>query len=279
MSYPGYPSAPPQSQYAAPTQQFDRAPEAAAPAGPSKLPFYLGIAVAVLGFAIYLSGFGPVFGGIAGAAVPTFYFVIAPLLAGLLAGVSLLPKQDDKSAVAAVLAVLGFLLLILVVLADGPSIDWGFYPFIAFSVLQAIAAVAKLLLDAGIVTAPAPKPKYEQQAYGYGPPQGYYGQSPQGGHAPQPQPQPQQRPGGYAPQYGGGGYQREPSTGGFPALGQQGAPHNGPQSGPPTPPTGFPAFGQPHAQGSAPTVAQPSASPDAEQPQQQAPQQSAPPPS
>ena len=110
------------------------------------------------------SSFGPVFGGIAGAAVPTFYFVIAPLLAGLLAGVSLLPKQDDKSAVAAVLAVLGFLLLILVVLADGPSIDWGFYPFIVFSVLQAIAAVAKLLLDAGIITAPAPKPKYEQQA-------------------------------------------------------------------------------------------------------------------
>jgi Family of unknown function (DUF5336) len=279
MSYPGYPSAPPQSQYAAPTQQFDRAPEAAAPAGPSKLPLYLGIAVVVFGFAIYLSGFGPVFGGIAGAAVPTFYFVIAPLLAGLLAGVSLLPKQDDKSAVAAVLAVLGFLLLILVVLADGPSIDWGFYPFIVFSVLQAIAAVAKLLLDAGIIAAPAPKPKYEQQAYGYGPPpqQGYYGQSPQGGHAPQ------QRPGGYAPQpqsqYGGGGYQREPSTGGFPALGQQGAPHNGPQSGPPTPPTGFPAFGSPQAQGSAPTVAQPSVPSDAEQPQQQAPQQSAPPPS
>jgi uncharacterized protein DUF5336 len=278
MSYPGYPSAPPQSQYAAPTQQFERAPEAAAPAGPSKLPQYLGIAVVVLGFAVYLSGFGPVFGGIAGAAVPTFYFVIAPLLAGLLAGVSLLPKQEDKSAVAAVLAVLGFLLLILVVLADGPSIDWGFYLFIGFSVLQAIAAVAKLLFDAGIVTAPAPKPKYEQQQqpYGYGPPQGYYGQSPQGA------PAPQQRPGGYAPQYGGGGYQREPSTGGFPALGQQGAPHNGPQSGPPTPPTGFPAFGQPQqAQSSAPTVAsaQPSGSPDAQQPQQQAPQQSAPPPS
>jgi hypothetical protein len=176
------------------------------------------------------------------------------------------------------LAVLGFLLLILVVLADGPSIDWGFYLFIAFSVLQAIAAVAKLLFDAGIVTAPAPKPKYEQPAYGYGPPQGYYGQSPQGGPAPQ-----QQRPGGYAPQYGGGSYQREPSTGGFPALGQQGqgAPHNGPQSGPPTPPTGFPAFGHPQAQSSAPTVAsgQPSVSPDAQQPQQQAPQQSAPPPS
>jgi hypothetical protein len=280
MTYPpGGPGYPP--QYSAPTQQFERAPEPAAPAGPSKLPLYLGIAVAVLGLAVYLSGFAPVFSGIAGAAVPTFYFVIAPLLAGLLAGVSLLPEQDDKSAVAAVLAVLGFLLLILVVLADGPSIDWGFYLFIVFSVLQAIAAVGKLLLDAGIITAPVPKPKQEQQpAYGYGPPQGYYGQPPQGG------PGPQQRPGGYAPQYGGG-YQGGQSgqsgqtSGGFPALGQQGAPQSGPQNGPPTPPTGFPAFGHPQAQSSAPTTAsgQPSVAPDAQQPQQQAPQQSAPPPS
>jgi hypothetical protein len=275
MTYqPGYPSAPPQPQYAAPTQQFDRAPEAAAPAGPSKLPLYLGIAVAVLGFAVYLSAFAPVFGS-GGFGEPTFFLVIAPVLAGLLAGVSLLPKQDDKSAVAAVLAVLGFLLLILVVLGDGPTIDWGFYLFIVFTVLQAIAAVAKLLLDAGIITAPAPKPKYEQPAYGhYGPPAGYYGQQPQGGPGPQ-----QQRPGGYSPQYGG--YQSGPSTGGFPALGQQNAPHNGPQSGPPTPPTGFPAFGHPQAQSSAPTVAsgQPSVSNDAQQAQQQAPQQSAPPPS
>jgi hypothetical protein len=277
MTYPpGGPGYPP--QYSAPTQQFERAPEPAAPAGPSKLPLYLGIAVAVLGLAVYLSGFAPVFGGIGGAAVPTFYFVIAPLLAGLLAGVSLLPNQDDKSAVAAVLAVLGFLLLILVVLADGPSIDWGFYLFIVFSVLQAIAAVGKLLLDAGIITAPVPKPKHEPQpAYGYGPPQGYYGQQPQGG------PGPQQRPGGgYAPQYGGGyqggqSGQSGPSTGGVPALGQQ----SGPQNGPPTPPTGFPAFGHPQAQTSPPTVAsgQPSVAPDAQQPQQQAPQQSAPPPS
>ncbi len=272
MTYqPGYPSAPQPPQYSAPTQQFERAPEAAAPAGPSKLPFYLGIAVAVLGFAVYLSAFGPVFGNGA-LGEPTFLLVIAPVLAGLLAGVSLLPKQDDRSAVSAVLAVLGFLLLILLVLADGPTVDWGFYLFIAFTVLQAIAAVAKLLLDAGVITAPAPKPKYEQPAYGhYGPPAGYYGQPPQGGPGPQ-----QQRPGGYSPPQYGGGYSSGPSTGGFHALGQQHNPQSGPQggaqSGPPTPPTGFPAFG--HPQSSAPTVAagQPGGSSDAQQPQQQAPQ-------
>jgi len=271
---PGYPSAPPQPQYAAPTQQFERVAEPAAPAGPSKLPLYLGAAVALLGLAIYLTSFGPLFGGL--AAFPAFFLVVTPVAAGLLAGVSLLPKQDDRSAVAAVLAVLGFLLLILVVLGDGPTIEWAFYPFIVFSVLQAIFAVGKVLLDAGIISAPTPKPKYEQQPYGqYGPPPNqppYYGQPPHGG------PGPQQ---GYAPQYGGG-FGGGPTTGGFPALGRQ----NGPQSGPPTPPTGFPAFGQPQAQQgsnpSSPGPGQGTQSYEAQQSpqsQQQAPQQSAPPPS
>src|SRR4051812_36968576 len=147
---PGY-SSPPQAQYSAPTQQFDRVAEPA-PAGPSKLPVYLGAAVTVLGFAIYLTSFGPLFGG---ASLPATMLVIAPLLAALLAGASLLPKQDDRSTTAAVLAVLGFLVVVLVVLGDGPSIGWAFYPFIVFSVLQAIAAVGKLLLDAGVITAPA----------------------------------------------------------------------------------------------------------------------------
>ena len=280
---PGYPSQQP-SQYSAPTQAFDRVPEPepaapAAPAGPSKLPVYLGGAVAVLGFAIYLTSFGPLFGG--PTATPGFFLVILPLLAGLLAGVSLLPKQDDKSAVAAVLAVLGFLLIILAVIGDGSSIEWAFYPFIVFSVLQAITAVGKLLLDAGVITAPTPKPKVEPQAYGhYGAPAPYYGQpSYGGGRGPQQQP-------GYPPQYGSG-YGGGPNTGGFPALGRPNAPQNGPHSGPPTPPTGFPVFGQPQGaqQSSQPAGAGPSQSQqpyESQQPHQatkQAPQQSAPPPS
>ena len=273
---PGYPSQQP-AQYSAPTQQFDRVPESApaAPAGPSKLPVYLGAAVAVLGFAIYLTSFGPLFGGL--TATPGIFLIIAPVLAGLLAGVSLLPKQDDRSAIAAVLAVLGFLLVILVVLGDGSSIEWAFYPFIVFSVLQAIAAVGKLLLDAGVISAPTPKPKAEPQSYGhYGAPSPYYGQPPYGGPAPQQQ--------GYAPQYGG--YQSGPTTGGVPALGRPNAPQNGPHSGPPTPPTGFPAFGQPQSsqspQPAASGPSQPQQSFEAQQPPQatqQAPQQSAPPPS
>jgi Family of unknown function (DUF5336) len=252
---PGYPSRPPQAQYSAPTQQFDRAPDA--PSGPSKLPKYLGAAVAVLGFAIYLTSFGPVFGTL--TATPTAFLIITPVLAGLLAGVSLLPNQGDRSAIAAVLAVLGFLLLILVVLDEGSSIEWAFYPYIVFSVLQVIAAVGKLLLDAGLIHAPTPKPKpkQERQPYGqYGAPSSYYGQHSYGGSAPQ---QPS-----YPPQYGRG-YQSGPNTGGFPAVGRPSSPQDELHSGPPTPPTGFPAFGQPQS--------------PPEQSPQQAPQQSATPPS
>ncbi|HYO02904.1 MAG TPA: DUF5336 domain-containing protein [Mycobacterium sp.] len=270
MSYPsgppassGYPSGPPQAQYSAPTQQFGQAPEAA-PAGPSKLPFYLDIGVAALGLAAYLTTFALDSGTTIGP--------IAAILAGLLAGVGLVPKQNSHFGVVAVLAVLGFLLVLSDLINVGVSnVDWPWYLLIVFTLLQALVAVAALLLDAGVITAPVPKPKYEQQnPYGqYGAPGNYYGQ-PQHGGPPHQQGPPQQR-GAYPQQYGG--YPGGPSTGGFSA---QPAQQNPPQpSGPPTPPTGFPAFGQPQgAIGS-----QPPQTFETQQPQQQAAPQSAPPPS
>lgn len=312
---PGY-QQPPQSQFSAPTQQFERVPEpaqsapSAAPspvssgapstapeAAPNKLPVYLSAAVAALGFAIYLTSFGPVFGDFGGASIE---LVVAPVVAALLAGFGLIPKQTDRSAIAAVFAVLGFLLLILVVV-NGAPIDWAFYPFIVFSVLQSIAAVAVVLLDAGVITAPAPKPKYEQpQGYGggYGAPGGYYGQPQLGA--------PQQQP-GYPPQQYGGYQGGAPNTGGFPVVGRPNAPQGGQypgaygapaggqasttawptgaaqgghQNGPPTPPTGFPAFGQPQAapESAAAGAGGQSDNSDAQQ-TQAVPQQSAPPPS
>ena len=262
---PGYQPAQPTTQFAAPTQQFGKADE-----GPSKLPVYLTAAVAVLGLAVYLSTFGPYFTGTIGAElftpIPLYIGIVAAILAGLLAAVSLVPKQSANHAVVAVLAVLGFLLVIALVITapEGVSIDWGLYLIIAFTALQAIVAVTALLFDAGVITSSAPRQKYDQQQqYGqYGGPGGYYGQQP-GQHAARHggPPQHQQRP-GYPSQYGGqpGG----PSTGGFSAL---------PQSGPPTPPTGFPTFGQPQPS-SAPTTRVPA------QPQQSSsPQQSGPTPS
>src|SRR6478752_1763218 len=232
---PGYPSAQqPTTQFAAPTQQF------------GKLPVYLTAAVAALGLAVYLSSYGPLFAANADFFTPTLLDlgVVSALLAGLIAGVGIVPKQKTAPALVAVLSVLGFLLVIAIVLTapQGVEIKWGLYLIIAFSVVQAIVAVAALLFDAGVIASPAPKPRYEQQQpYGqYGGPGPYYGQPHQPG--PQHQPGQQQRP-GYPSPYGGG-YPGSPSTGGFSA---------GPQGGPPTPPTGFPTYGQPQSSRDAPS--------------------------
>ena len=256
---PGYPPAQqPTTQFAAPTQQFGKLPDAAPAAeGPSKLPMYLTATVAALGLAVYLSNYGPLF-----AASGTDFFtptlldlgVVASLLGALIAGVGLVPKQKTAPALVAVLSVLGFLLAVSIVLTAprGVEIKWGLYLIIAFSVVQAIVAVAVLLFDAGVITPPEPRPRYEQQQqYGqYGAPGPYYGQPHQPGPPHQQGPQ-QQRP-GYPSPYGGG-YPGGPSTGGF-SAGQQG--------GPPTPPSGFPTYGQPQSS-NAPTTqvpAQPSSS-------------------
>lgn len=277
---PGYPPAQQSNQYVAPTQQFGRVAE---PAGPSKLPVYLYAAVAVLGLATYAFNFGPLltikssdfpqFGSASGSTIGIGLAVAASVLAGLIAAVDLLPKQKVSAGVVAAIALLSFLLVLGEVInaPQGVSIGWALYLVIISTVLQAGAAISALLLEAGIITAPEPRPRYEQpQPYGqYGAP--YYGQpgqqqgQPYGApHAPQQQGRP-----GYPPptQYGAG-YQG-PNTGGFSAVA---AP--GPQSGPPTPPTGFPAFGQPQPAGSSdPTTAVPV------QPHDASSQQAGPPPS
>jgi hypothetical protein len=293
MSYPsgppgnsGYPSGPPAAQYSAPTQQFGHVQEPA-PAGPSKLPFYLAIAVAVLGLAAYLATFGPVFtisapslpgigpigGSVSATPIGITLATAVALVAGLLAGTSLLPKQTDRHAWVAILAVLALLIVLsqIIGVPSGVTFGWALWLLIAFSVLQAIAAVAALLLDAGIISAPVPKPKYDPNPYGqYGAPGPYYGQ-PQHGGPPHQQGPPQR---GAYPQQQYGGYPSSPSTGGFPSQPQQSAPPQQ-QSGPPTPPTGFPAFGQPQgAIGSQPTQQF-----ESQQPREQAAPQSAPPPS
>ena len=247
---PGYPSAQqPTTQFAAPTQQFgkpDTSPPAHAAEGQNKLPLYLTAAVAALGLAVYVSSYGPLFEASADFFTPTLLDlgVVASLLAGLIAGAALVPKQKAAPALMAVLSVLGFLLALAIVLTapSGVSVEWGLYLIIAFSVVQAIVAVAVLLFDAGVIAPPAPKPRYEQQQYGqYGGPGPYYGQPHQPG-PPQQQhqqpPQHQQRP-GYPSQYGGG-YQGGPPSGGY---------SGGQHSGPPTPPTGFPTYGQPPSSG------------------------------
>ena len=79
---------------------------------------YLTAAVAALGLAVYLSSYGPLFEASADFFTPTLLDlgVVASLLAALIAGAGLVPKQKTAPALVAVLSVLGFLLVIAIVL-------------------------------------------------------------------------------------------------------------------------------------------------------------------
>jgi hypothetical protein len=269
---PGYPPSQPAGQpagsYPGATPSF-----AKTDGGESKLPLYLTVAVAALGLAAYLGSFGPMFtlsselgagGGdhIGDSGIP----VALALLAALLAGLSLLPKAKVdvgiKTSVVAAIAVLGLLLLVSETInaPSGLSIGWALWFVLVCSVFQAFAAVAAVLLEAGVITPPTPRPKYD--AYGqYGQQYGQYGQQygqqqPPGGGGYYPSAQ-QQQPSGYgAPSQYGGGYNPSQgptqsaiptSTGGFGAQPQaQSGPQPGAQhQGPSTPPTGFPSFSPP----------------------------------
>ena len=270
MTYPpsssGYPSGQqPTTQFSAPTHQFGKVdqPSAQSPAspaqspaaaGPSKLPFILLAAVAVLGLLVYLFSFGPQFqiestdfpqlGSATGTSLGLGMAVVASLLSALIAAASLLPNQKAPVGIVAAIALLAFLLVLAEVIQtpDGVSLGWALYVVIFLTFLQAALGIGALLLDAGIVSAPVPKQKkYDQPQYGqYGAPNQYYGQQ----HAPHQGGAHQQRP-PYPGQYGGGYSGGSSSGGGYAALGQQ--------SGPPTPPTGFPTYGQPQSSPSAPT--------------------------
>ena len=216
----------------------------------SNLKVYLTIGVLVLGLASYLLSYGPMITRIlpngdelveSGSTLP----IDLGLLAALLAGVSVVPKAKNYAAVVAAVAILGALLLVEDTIgASGRG--WALWFALGCGVVQAVLAVTALLLDAGVITPPAPRPKYDQYYGQYG---GYYGQQ-----SPYQQQSPQQS--GYGAQYGG--YPSGPSTGGFSAVGPQSGPIPAPQSGPqhgqqqgsPTPPTGFPSFTPPPSSGS-----------------------------
>lgn len=261
---PGYQPAQPGGSYAGATPSFAKTDD-----GESKLPLALNVAVVVLGIAVYLLNFGPTFvigadlgpgGGRAGDAGTA---VIVAVLAALLAAIGLLPKAKSYVGIVAVVAVLGALLAITetVNTPAGFGIGWAMWPLVGCSIIQAFAAVGALLLDAGVITAPAPRPKYDPyaqygqygQQYGqygqYGQQPSYYGQpsaQQHGGHQSHQQETPQ--PSSYGSQYGGYPQSQAPtqaaiptSTGGFGAQPQPG----GQQHGPSTPPTGFPSFSPP----------------------------------
>ena len=260
---PGYPQAQPSGSYAGATPSF------AKDDGESKLPLYLVVGVAVLGLLVYLVNFAPTFtikgdlGG-GGRAGDGGLAVVAALLAGLLAGVGLLPKGKSHLGIVAAIATLGPLLALAEAIntLGGVTAEWGIWVILGLSALQAAAAIAAVLLEAGVIKAPAPRPKYDPyQQYGqYGQyPQQYGQQAYYGQPAPQQQaPNPQQQPPQYGSQYG---YPQNPqnqpqsqlptqnaiptSTANPPSGGFGAQPSAQSQSSPSTPPTGFPSFSPP----------------------------------
>lgn len=287
MTYPpSNPGYPPQSgsQFDA-TQQFAKAVPASVPAAPAtsagaesgdnKMSEILLAVVAVAGLLIYLLRFAPLLdlSGLAGGGQvvssgdPTGWTIDAAVLAALVAGVSLLPKQKNWTAVAAVISTFSLLSAIYFTIELSSVLDWGFYVILVLALVQSGAAIAALLFDAGIITPPAPKPQFDQHAqYGqYGGPSQYYGQQHQPQHGGQPYQQAQPQQPGYPSQYGG--YSSGPNTGGYPVQSPQGPQgQQGQQpSGPPTPPTGYPTYGQPQQSGSSAPSGGPAQQPPSQQ--------------
>ncbi len=231
---PGYPPAQSPGSYGAPAAtSFAKSEDA-----DSNLKHYLTIGVAVLGVLTYLASYFPMVSRLLpngdelvekGSTLP----VDLVLLAGLLAAVSLLPKAKNFLAAVTAISVLGTLLLIQDTI-DASDRGAGLWIAVTAAVVQAGVAIGALLLDAGVITAPAPRPKYDQYYGQYG---GYYGQQ----QAPYQQ-------SGYGTQYGG--YPSNPNTGGFAAQPGPQPSSASSQHGSPTPPTGFPSFSPPPSSGS-----------------------------
>ena len=159
----------------------------------------------MLGLLVYLFSFGDVFtiessdfpqmGSASGTSQGVVMAVVAALVSGLIAAASLLPRQKAPIGVIAAVAVLSFLLVLAEIIQkpEGVSIGWALYVVVLLTLLQSAVAIGALLLDSGIIKAPVPKPKYDEQQPNYGPygqPNQYYGQH----GAPQGQGQGQQRP-------------------------------------------------------------------------------------
>ncbi|OBI55730.1 hypothetical protein A5667_23555 [Mycolicibacterium fortuitum] len=273
-SNPGYPPTPQSGSQFDATQQFAKAVPAQTPAAPAapvavnvvpgenKLPEILLAVVAGVGLLIYFVSFAFEIQAVIGSLI-----IAVPLVAGLVAGVSVLPKQKNRVAPAAVLATLGLLLAISVSVAAGGGADWTIWVLLVLTLIQAGAAIAALLFHAGIITPPAPKPQFDQQPqYGqYGGPSQYYGQQHQPQHGGQPYQQAQPQQPGYPSQYGG--YSSGPNTGGYPVQSPQGPQGQQGQQpgGPPTPPTGYPTYGQPQQSGSSAPSGGPAQQPPSQQ--------------
>lgn len=218
-------------------------------AGPD-LTFLLALAAAGFGLIAYLLGFFDTRAGTLFTVLPGFGLIVA----GSLAGLNVLPKTPNTLLAAAPLAAYSALSLLLVVVSQGGGTLVTVVLILA--ILQLGALVGALLLDSGLMAAPASKrsqssPQGQTGAFGHpypgqpqpGPQPGQPGGwNPQSGGQPQPYPGQQppgpppgqygQQPGGWNPQSGGFAAPGEPQQGQQPGQsppGQYGQQPGGPQ--------------------------------------------------
>jgi hypothetical protein len=190
------------------------------------LPTILHLVVAGLGLIAFFMGFADVTdsgdGFFAnGLVVPALF-----LLGGLFSLPAILPGEDKKAGVApAAFALSAWLTVLFFTFSTSADVGTGTILLMIFGFLQAAAAVAAYLFDAGILKVPAPNP------YGHQPPHG--GQFPPSGQFPAPPPQ--QAPPG---QFGAPPGQQTTFA---PQQGQFGQPQQPGQPG--TPPGGYPQQG------------------------------------
>src|ERR1700739_722590 len=148
----------------------------AGPAGPGRgMTFYFPIGVVVLGVLNFLLGFLPYISGaaaqFAGESISvsssTNFFMTNGLVstslllvAALVAGLGMLPKQDIHDGVVASLSVVGFLSLLcqLISLPKEANNGIGLISVLITSFVQAALAITALLFAADIIKPPAPKP-------------------------------------------------------------------------------------------------------------------------
>jgi len=169
MTFPPGGPAPTPAKPAAATQELDKLLHMAA-AGLSVLVLVASFFPFSPGFSAYAAGLGW---------IPALY-----LLAGGLSAQVLLPKPVKPGILPGLVAVAVTLPLLFTVFTAGAT-TWGAYVLLVLGVLTAAGSVGGYLVEAGLISPPAPKP--------YQPPQpGQW--SPQTGGFPQPQPG--QQPGG-----------------------------------------------------------------------------------
>ncbi|PQM45282.1 34 kDa antigenic protein [Mycobacterium talmoniae] len=122
------------------------------------LPRYLSLGVVALGLASYLVSYGPVLG-----LADIGWGVRFAVLAALLAAFGLAPGQTPNAKVIAALAAAGFLdaLSTLITAPDGSRPGWALTVIVVLNGLQAVAAVAALMLQAGVVGQRASQSEYD----------------------------------------------------------------------------------------------------------------------